>query len=72
MLFDPDLYDPPSSSAPLLSPDNTFCVETLCTCSVWCVLLERFFSWESACDQHRANQHCPDRGNGFYILLEQK
>ncbi|CAI9556317.1 unnamed protein product [Staurois parvus] len=30
-----------------------------CICSVWCVLLE------SACDQHRANQHCPDRGQGF-------
>ncbi|CAI9556808.1 unnamed protein product [Staurois parvus] len=30
-----------------------------------------FFSWESACDQHRANQHCPDRSQGFYILLEQ-
>ncbi|CAI9619211.1 unnamed protein product [Staurois parvus] len=31
-----------------------------------------FFSWESACDQHRANQHCPDRGQGISILLEQK
>ncbi|CAI9610475.1 unnamed protein product [Staurois parvus] len=29
--------------------------------SVWCV----FFPWESACDQHRANQHCPDRGSGL-------
>ncbi|CAI9541676.1 unnamed protein product [Staurois parvus] len=29
-----------------------------------------FFSWESACDYHRANQHCPDRGQGFCILLE--
>ncbi|CAI9596853.1 unnamed protein product [Staurois parvus] len=28
------------------------------------------FSWESACDQHRANQHCPDKGQGFCILLE--
>ncbi|CAI9561679.1 unnamed protein product, partial [Staurois parvus] len=45
-----------------------------CICSVWCVLLERvlFFSWEGACDQHKANQHCPDRGQGFHILLEQK
>ncbi|CAI9561304.1 unnamed protein product, partial [Staurois parvus] len=34
-----------------------------------CVLLERFFfSWESACDQHRANQHCPDRDQEFCIL----
>ncbi|CAI9562719.1 unnamed protein product [Staurois parvus] len=32
---------------------------------------EVFFSWESACDQHRANQHCPGRGQGFCILLEQ-
>ncbi|CAI9622243.1 unnamed protein product [Staurois parvus] len=23
-----------------------------------------------ACDQHRANQHCPDRGQGSVILLE--
>ncbi|CAI9606376.1 unnamed protein product [Staurois parvus] len=27
---------------------------------------------ENACDQHRANQHCPDIGQGFCILLEQK
>ncbi|CAI9532758.1 unnamed protein product [Staurois parvus] len=25
----------------------------------------------SACDQHRANQHCQDRGQGFCILLDQ-
>ncbi|CAI9538400.1 unnamed protein product [Staurois parvus] len=31
-----------------------------------------FFPWESTCDQHRANQYCPDRGQGFYILLKQK
>ncbi|CAI9577195.1 unnamed protein product, partial [Staurois parvus] len=56
-----------------LSPDKTYRVETLCTCSVWCVLLEGFFfSWERACDQHRANQHCPDRGQVFCILLEHK
>ncbi|CAI9593423.1 unnamed protein product [Staurois parvus] len=36
-----------------------------CTCSV-------FFSWKSSCDQNRANQHCPYRGQGFCILLEQK
>ncbi|CAI9609483.1 unnamed protein product [Staurois parvus] len=40
-------------------------MESLCTCSVWCVLLE------SACDQQRANLHCPDRDQGFCILLEQ-
>ncbi|CAI9583106.1 unnamed protein product [Staurois parvus] len=27
---------------------------------------------KSACDQHRANQHCPDRGQGISILLQQK
>ncbi|CAI9568753.1 unnamed protein product [Staurois parvus] len=27
---------------------------------------------KSPCNQHRANQHCPDRGQGFCILLEQK
>ncbi|CAI9588138.1 unnamed protein product, partial [Staurois parvus] len=31
-----------------------------------------FFSWESAGDQHRANQHCPDKGQWFCILLEKK
>ncbi|CAI9540614.1 unnamed protein product [Staurois parvus] len=28
-----------------------------------CIAREFFFSWEGACDQHRANQHCPDRGS---------
>ncbi|CAI9532501.1 unnamed protein product [Staurois parvus] len=32
-----------------------------------CVCIAR----KSACDQHRSNQHCPDRGQGFCILLEQ-
>ncbi|CAI9622916.1 unnamed protein product [Staurois parvus] len=27
---------------------------------------------ESTCNQHRANQHCTVRGQGFCILLEQK
>ncbi|CAI9591348.1 unnamed protein product [Staurois parvus] len=40
--------------------------------SLVCIAREVFFSWESACDQHRANQHCSDRGQGFCILLEQK
>ncbi|CAI9555095.1 unnamed protein product [Staurois parvus] len=30
-----------------------------------------FFSWESACDQYRANQYFPERGQGFCILIEQ-
>ncbi|CAI9553479.1 unnamed protein product [Staurois parvus] len=35
-------------------------------------MLSGFFSWESACDLHRTNQHCPDRSQRFCILLEQK
>ncbi|CAI9542491.1 unnamed protein product [Staurois parvus] len=31
--------------------------------SLVCIARENFFSWEGACDQHRANQHCPDRGS---------
>ncbi|CAI9618451.1 unnamed protein product [Staurois parvus] len=30
-----------------------------------------FFSWESACDQLRANQHCPDKHQGSCILLQE-
>ncbi|CAI9583337.1 unnamed protein product [Staurois parvus] len=40
--------------------------------SLVCNSREFFFSSESACDQHRANQCCPDRGQVFHILLEQK
>ncbi|CAI9592080.1 unnamed protein product [Staurois parvus] len=42
--------------------------------SLVCIAREEvfFFSWESACDQHRANQHLSDRGQGFCIILEQK
>ncbi|CAI9579727.1 unnamed protein product [Staurois parvus] len=40
--------------------------------SLVCIAREVFFSCESECDQHRANQHCPDRGQGFCILLEQE
>ncbi|CAI9615118.1 unnamed protein product [Staurois parvus] len=29
--------------------------------SLVCIARGFFFSGESACDQHRANQHCPDR-----------
>ncbi|CAI9612559.1 unnamed protein product, partial [Staurois parvus] len=32
--------------------------------SLVCIARDFFFSWESSCDQHRANQHCPDRGSG--------
>ncbi|CAI9578995.1 unnamed protein product [Staurois parvus] len=27
-----------------------------------------FLSWESACDQYRANQHCPDRKHHLQSL----
>ncbi|CAI9570652.1 unnamed protein product [Staurois parvus] len=37
-----------------------------------CIARGFFFSWEGACDQHRANQDCSDRGQGFCILLQQK
>ncbi|CAI9548639.1 unnamed protein product [Staurois parvus] len=40
--------------------------------SLVCIASELFFfSCESACDQHRANQHYPDRVQGISILLEQ-
>ncbi|CAI9532925.1 unnamed protein product, partial [Staurois parvus] len=32
--------------------------------SLVCIAKEVFFfSWEGTCGQHRANQHCPDRGS---------
>ncbi|CAI9575913.1 unnamed protein product [Staurois parvus] len=61
MMFDPVLSDPPLLP---VSPKYLLIEQNLgasCTCSVWCVLQESFFPWESACDQHRANQHCPKR-----------
>ncbi|CAI9565520.1 unnamed protein product [Staurois parvus] len=39
--------------------------------SLVCIAREVFFSWESASDQQRVNQHCPDRCQGFCTLLEQ-
>ncbi|CAI9559658.1 unnamed protein product [Staurois parvus] len=42
--------------------------------SLVCIAREVFFFclcfWEGECDQLRANQRCPDRGQGFCILLE--
>ncbi|CAI9533267.1 unnamed protein product, partial [Staurois parvus] len=44
--FDPDFSDPPLLPvAPSYLLIRHFCVESLCTCLVWCV-----FPWESACD----------------------
>ncbi|CAI9549557.1 unnamed protein product [Staurois parvus] len=31
--------------------------------SLVCIAREFFCLLEGACDQHRANQHCPDRGS---------
>ncbi|CAI9616660.1 unnamed protein product, partial [Staurois parvus] len=36
-----------------------------------CIAREFFFFLESACDQHRANQHCLDRGQGSCSLLQE-
>ncbi|CAI9591299.1 unnamed protein product [Staurois parvus] len=38
---------------------------------VYIVFCFFIFSWESVCDQHRANQHYLERGQGFCILLDQ-
>ncbi|CAI9550925.1 unnamed protein product, partial [Staurois parvus] len=38
--------------------------------SLGCIARD-FFSWESACDQHRVIKHCPDRGHGSCFFLEQ-
>ncbi|CAI9575569.1 unnamed protein product [Staurois parvus] len=41
--------------------------------SLVCIAREVFFfSSDSESDQHRANQHCSDRGKGFCVLLEHK
>ncbi|CAI9560362.1 unnamed protein product, partial [Staurois parvus] len=34
-----------------------------------CIAREVYFFWEGACDQHRTNQHCPYRGQGFTSSL---
>ncbi|CAI9579026.1 unnamed protein product, partial [Staurois parvus] len=39
--------------------DTLHMLSLMCTARVFF-----FFSWERACDQHKANQHCPDRGSG--------
>ncbi|CAI9543827.1 unnamed protein product [Staurois parvus] len=71
MLFDLVFFDPPLLPVlPLVFPDKISCGVTLHMLSLVCIAREVFFfffSWESAC-----NQHCPDRGQGFCILLEQK
>ncbi|CAI9597828.1 unnamed protein product, partial [Staurois parvus] len=59
--FDPNFSDPPLLQCPLLPADKAYCVESLCSCSFWCALLQK-----SACDQH-----CPGRGQGSCNLLEQ-
>ncbi|CAI9619216.1 unnamed protein product [Staurois parvus] len=36
--------------------------------SLVCIAREVFFSSEGACDQKRANQHCPGRGSEVSLL----
>ncbi|CAI9546958.1 unnamed protein product, partial [Staurois parvus] len=69
--FDPDFSDPPLHPvSPSYLLIRHMCGVPLHVLSL-CVLLDFFFSWESAYDQHRANPYCTDRGQGFCILLEQ-
>ncbi|CAI9576042.1 unnamed protein product, partial [Staurois parvus] len=64
--FDSVLSDPPL----LLFPFHLLIEQSLGG-KLHVLSLVFFFSWESACDQHRANQHCSGRGQGSCILLEQ-
>ncbi|CAI9602440.1 unnamed protein product [Staurois parvus] len=65
------MFDPAFSDPPLLPGSPSY---LLIKHIVWSHSAHAqfgfFFSWESACDQHRANQHCSDRGQGFYIRQE--
>ncbi|CAI9582994.1 unnamed protein product [Staurois parvus] len=65
-MFDPDLSAPPlvqMSTSYLLR--QTEPVAILHMLSVVCIARD-------TCYQHRVNQHCPERGQGSCILLEQK
>ncbi|CAI9614063.1 unnamed protein product [Staurois parvus] len=70
-MFDPVFSDPPFLP---VSPKYLLIEQRLegklHMFSFVCVARE-FFSWESACDQHRANQHSPDRGQGSCSLLQE-
>ncbi|CAI9613934.1 unnamed protein product, partial [Staurois parvus] len=63
MMFDPVFPDPPL----LLSPIHLLIVQRYrghsahAQFNVYCYRV--FFLLEGACDQHKANQHCPDRGS---------
>ncbi|CAI9618507.1 unnamed protein product [Staurois parvus] len=59
-MFDPVVSDPPLL---LLFPTH-FLIEQSLGAKLHILSLVCFFSWESACDQHIANMHCPDRGSG--------
>ncbi|CAI9558474.1 unnamed protein product [Staurois parvus] len=69
MLFDPVFSDPPLL---LLSPIHLLIETSLghrlhmlsLVCMARAVFFLFFFYRESACDQHRANQRCPDRRSG--------
>ncbi|CAI9585963.1 unnamed protein product [Staurois parvus] len=71
MLFDPDFSDPFLPVSPcylLIRPIS--CGVTLHMINLVCIA-RGFFSWESAYDQHKANEHCPNRGQEFCSLIEQ-
>ncbi|CAI9540396.1 unnamed protein product [Staurois parvus] len=59
-MFGPVFSDPPLL---LLSPIHLLIEQSLGG-KLHVHSLVYFLSWESACDQHRANQHCPGRGSG--------
>ncbi|CAI9586457.1 unnamed protein product [Staurois parvus] len=58
-MFDPVFPDPPLHPQP---PIHLLIEQSLRSKLHMLSLVFFFLSWESACDQHRANQHCPDRG----------
>ncbi|CAI9561643.1 unnamed protein product, partial [Staurois parvus] len=60
MLFDLDFLSPSYFLIRHMCGDALHMVRLVCIAREFF-----FFSWKSACDQHRANQHCPDRGQGF-------
>ncbi|CAI9569544.1 unnamed protein product, partial [Staurois parvus] len=65
--FDPDFSDPPL----LPVPPSCLLIRHIVWSNSAHAQFGVFFSWESPCDQHTTNQQCPDRGQGFCILLEQ-
>ncbi|CAI9554816.1 unnamed protein product, partial [Staurois parvus] len=63
-MFDPVCSDPPLLLSPINLSIEQRLGDKLHLLILVCIAREFFFSWESACDQHRANQCCPDRSQG--------